>query len=196
MSFSTIFRPRNANPSANDKGDGNHESGSSKIHICSNHSLGPRDRYGPCLQRAALRRLVFDALTKPELVKQWLLGPPGWPVPVCDIDLKVGGTYRYVWKRESDGTEMSSGGVFREIIAPDRIVATEKFEQPWYRGEALATSDLVEHEGKTTLTMTILYDSRETREMVLKSGMERGVAASYDRLAELLASLDPSGATT
>ena len=141
----------------------------------------------------APRRLVFDAFTTPELVKQWLLGPPGWSMPVCDIDLKVGGTYRYVWKRDSDGTEMSSGGVFREIIAPDRMVATEKFEQPWYPGEALVTTTLVEHQGKTTVSMTILYDSRETRDMVLKSGMERGVAASYDRLAELLASLDAAG---
>jgi uncharacterized protein YndB with AHSA1/START domain len=142
------------------------------------------------------RRLVFDALTKPELVKHWLLGPPGWSMPVCDINLKVGGAYRYVWKRDSDGTEMSSGGVFREIIAPDRIVATEKFEQPWYPGESMVTSTLVEQEGKTTLTMTVLYDSRETRDMVLKSGMERGVATSYDRLAELLASLDRPGETT
>jgi uncharacterized protein YndB with AHSA1/START domain len=141
----------------------------------------------------APRRLVFDAFTKPELVKQWLLGPPGWSMPVCDIDLKVGGTYRYVWKRDSDGTKMSSGGVFREIIAPDRMVATEKFEQPWYPGEALVTTTLAEHQGKTTVSMTILYDSRETRDMVLKSGMERGVAASYDRLAELLASLGAAG---
>src|SRR5882724_2451840 len=132
----------------------------------------------------APRRLVFDALTRPELVKQWLLGPPGWSMPVCEIDLKVGGTYRYVWKRESDGTEMSSGGIFREITVPDRIVATEKFEQPWYPGESLVTSTFVEHDSKTTLTMTVLYESRETRDMVLKSGMERGVAASYDRLAE------------
>ena len=144
----------------------------------------------------APRRLVFDALTKPELVKQWLLGPPGWSMPLCDINLKVGGTYRYVWKRDSDGTEMSSGGVFREIIAPDRIVATEKFEQPWYPGESMVTSTPVEHDGKTKLTMTVLYDSRETRDMVLNSGMESGVAASYDRLAELLASLHRPRETT
>jgi uncharacterized protein YndB with AHSA1/START domain len=144
----------------------------------------------------APRRLVFDALTKPELVKQWLLGPLGWSMPVCDINLKVGGTYRYVWKRDSDGTEMSSGGVFREIIAPDRIVATEKFEQPWNPGESTVTSTPVEHDSKTTLTMTVLYDSRETRDVVLKSGMESGVAASYDRLAELLASLEGPGETT
>ena len=92
----------------------------------------------------APRRLVFAALTQPELVKQWLLGPPGWTMPICDIDLKVGGKYRYVWKRDSDGTEMSNGGVFREIVPPDRIVVTERFEQPWYPGEGLVTSALLE----------------------------------------------------
>jgi len=64
----------------------------------------------------APRRMVFDAFTKPELVKQWLLGPPGWSMPVCEIDLKVGGAYRYVWRRDSDGTEMGMGGVYREIV--------------------------------------------------------------------------------
>ncbi|HXA83484.1 MAG TPA: SRPBCC family protein [Candidatus Dormibacteraeota bacterium] len=135
----------------------------------------------------APRRLVFDALTKPELVKRWLLGPPGWSMPVCEIDLRVGGKYRYVWRRDSDGTDMGMGGVYREIAAPERIVATEKFDQAWYSGEAVGTARLVEQGGKTTLTQTVLYESRETRDAVLKSPMESGVAASYDRLAEVLA---------
>ena len=137
----------------------------------------------------APRRLVFDALTKPELVRQWLLGPPGWSMPVCEIDLRVGGKYRYVWRRISDGTDMGMGGVYREIVALERIVATEKFDQAWYSGEAVGTSVLVEQGGKTTLTQTILYDSRETRDAVLKSPMETGVRASYDRMAELLATM-------
>jgi uncharacterized protein YndB with AHSA1/START domain len=137
----------------------------------------------------APRQLVSDALTKPELVKQWLLGPPGWTMPVCEIDLRVGGAYRYVWRRDSDGTEMGMGGVYREIVAPERVVATEKFDEAWYPGEALGTTVLVEHGRKTTLTQTVLYQSREARDGVLKSGMERGVAASYDRLAGLLVSL-------
>jgi uncharacterized protein YndB with AHSA1/START domain len=132
-------------------------------------------------------RLVFDALTKPELLKQWLLGPPGWTMPVCEIDLRVGGAYRYVWRRDSDGTEMGMGGVYREIVAPERVVATEKFDEAWYPGEALGTTVLVEQGRKTTLTQTMLYQSREARDAVLKSGMEKGVAASYDRLAEMLA---------
>ena len=134
----------------------------------------------------APRKLVFDAFTKPELVKQWLLVPDGWSMPVCEIDLKVGGKYRYVWRRDKDGTEMGMGGVYREIVAPERIVATEKFDQSWYPGEALGTFVLIEQAGKTTLTQTILYESREARDGVLKSGMEKGVVASYDRLAKLL----------
>jgi len=134
----------------------------------------------------APRKLVFDAFTKPELVKQWLLGPDGWSMPVCEIDLKVGGKYRYVWRRDKDGTEMGMGGVYREIVAPERVVATEKFDQSWYPGEAVGTFVLVEQGGRTTLTQTILYESREARDGVLKSGMEKGVVASYDRLAKLL----------
>jgi uncharacterized protein YndB with AHSA1/START domain len=135
----------------------------------------------------APRRLIFDALSEPKLVKQWLLGPPGWTLPVCEIDLRVGRAYRYVW-RHADGKEMGMGGVFREIIAPERIVNTERFEQPWYPGDALVTNVLVEQGGKTTLTLTLRFDTRETRDAVLKSGMERGVAVSYDRLEQLLTS--------
>src|ERR1700739_121052 len=85
----------------------------------------------------APRTLVFDAFTKPELLKQWLLGPPGWTMPVCEIDLRVGGAYRYVWRQISDGREMGMGGVYREIAAPVRVVATEKFDEAWYSGEAV-----------------------------------------------------------
>jgi uncharacterized protein YndB with AHSA1/START domain len=134
----------------------------------------------------APRRLVFDALTKPELVKQWLLGPPGWSMPVCEIDLRVGGVYRYVW-RHADGKEMGMGGIYREIVAPERVVASEKFDEVWYPGEAVGTLVLSEQGGKTTITQTVLYQSREAQDAVLKSGMEKGVAASYDRLAEMLA---------
>jgi uncharacterized protein YndB with AHSA1/START domain len=141
----------------------------------------------------APRRLVFDAFTKPELVKQWLLGPPGWSMPVCEIDLKVGGAYRYVWRQDSDGSEMGMGGVFREIVPQARVVCTEVFDKAWYPGEAVGTLVLSEHGGITTTTQTVLYQSREARDGILKSGMEKGVAASYDRLAELLASPGAAG---
>ena len=132
------------------------------------------------------RNLVFDALTKPELVKKWLLGPPGWTMPVCEIDLRVGGHYRYVWRRESNGKEMGMGGVYREIVPQERLVCTELFDEAWYAGESVITTTLVEQGGRTTMTSTMLYVSQEVRDGVLKSGMESGVAASYDRLAELL----------
>ncbi len=135
----------------------------------------------------APRTMVFDAYTKPELVRRWLLGPGGWSMPVCEIDLRVGGAYRYVWRNDSNGAEMAMGGMYREIVVPERVVATEKFDQAWYQGEALGTLVLTEQGGKTTVTQTMLYQSQETRDTVLKSGMEKGVKASYDRLAELLA---------
>jgi uncharacterized protein YndB with AHSA1/START domain len=134
----------------------------------------------------APRHLVFDAFTRPELVRRWLLGPPGWSMPVCEIDLRVGGAYRWVW-RNADGIEMGVSGVYREIVPPGRLVATERFDQAWYPGEALTTTELVELDGRTILTTTVLYESREARDIALRSEMEKGVAASYDRLAELLA---------
>jgi len=136
----------------------------------------------------APRELVFEAHTRPELVKRWLLGPDGWSMPMCEIDLRVGGAYRWVWRRDSDGTEMGMGGVYREIVRPERIVSTEKFDDAWYSGEAVNTLVLVERGGKTTLTSTVLYESQAARDGVLKSPMASGVAESYDKLAELLAS--------
>ena len=136
----------------------------------------------------APRHLVFEACSQPELVRQWLLGPEGWSMPVCEIDMHVGGRYRYVW-RHGDGREMGMGGVYREIVIPERVVATEKFDEAWYPGEAVGTLVLVERDGKTTLTQSMLYDSRQTRDAVLKSPMEKGVAASYDRLETLVTSM-------
>ncbi len=133
----------------------------------------------------APRRLVFDAHTKPELLKRWLLGPDGWSLPVCEIDLRVGGRFRYVWRRD-DGQEMGMGGVYREIVPPDRLVTTELFDEDWTGGETLNTLVLAEQDGKTTLTVTTRYASREARDAALESGMEQGIEVSYDRLAALL----------
>jgi uncharacterized protein YndB with AHSA1/START domain len=136
----------------------------------------------------APRSLVFDAWTKPELLKRWLGVRGGWSMVVCEVDLRVGGAYRFVW-RGPDGAGMGMGGVYREIVAPERLVATESFDDPWYPGEAVDTTVLVEEGGKTTATTTVLYESEEIRDAVLESGMARGVAESYDMLAEYLASI-------
>jgi uncharacterized protein YndB with AHSA1/START domain len=135
----------------------------------------------------APRRLVFDCFTKPELIKRWLGVRAGWTMPVCEVDLRVGGAYRYVW-RGRKGQDMGMGGIFREIVAPERIVATEKFDESWYPGEAVDTTVFVEQGGQTTVTTTVRYESMETRDAVLKTPMATGVAESYDKLAELLAS--------
>jgi uncharacterized protein YndB with AHSA1/START domain len=138
-------------------------------------------------------QLVFDAHTKPDLVRQWLLGPPGWSMPVCEMDVRVGGTYRWVWRHDTNGTEMGMGGVYREIVAPERLVTSERFDEAWYPGEALNTLVLIEQGGRTTLTQTMRYESRDARDAVIKSNMEKGVAASYDRLVDLLASTPARG---
>jgi uncharacterized protein YndB with AHSA1/START domain len=136
----------------------------------------------------APRTLVFEAMTKPELLNRWFFGPPGWSLSICEIDLTVGGAYRYVWLGP-DGTEMGMGGVHREIVPPERIVSTQLFDEDWTGGEAVGTLVLTERDGKTTLTNTVLYSSREARDAVLKTPMEHGMAMGYDRLAELLASI-------
>ncbi len=127
--------------------------------------------------------LLFDALTNPRLVQRWLLGPPGWSMPVCEIDLRVGGAWRYLWRSEEKNREFEMHGKFREIVRPKRIVHTEIFEE----GEALVTSRLTSKGKTTTLTMTMRFDSREARDGALESGMADGVATSYDRLEEILA---------
>jgi uncharacterized protein YndB with AHSA1/START domain len=134
----------------------------------------------------APRHLVFEAHTRPELVQRWLLGPDGWTMPECEIDLRVGGRYRYLWRHEKDGRAMGLSGVFREISPPDRLVHTEKFDEAWYPGEAIITTVFTERKGVTTLTLTMHMASREARDGVLKSGMERGLEASYARLEAMV----------
>jgi uncharacterized protein YndB with AHSA1/START domain len=140
----------------------------------------------------APRDLVWDAWTKPELLKQWLGVRGGWTFALCEVDLKVGGKYRYVWRGPS-GAEMGMGGVFREVVKLERLVATEKFDESWYEGDAMDTTTFVERGGKTTVTTTVRYASKAVRDAVLKSPMESGVAESYNKLDEVLASRPVAG---
>ena len=133
----------------------------------------------------ASRDLVFDCMTKPDLVKRWLLGPPGWTMPVCEIDLRVGGKFRYVW-RNQDGRDMGLGGAYQEIAAPERIVHTETFDDDWTGGATLVTSTLTEAGGRTTLTTSVLYANDQARQGALVSGMTDGMEMGYARLDALL----------
>ena len=131
----------------------------------------------------APRRMVFDAFTRPELLKRWF-GPRGWSLVVCEVDLRVGGGFRFVM-RSPDGKQMGMRGVYREIVPPERSVHMESFDD--YPGESQVTAVFVEQGGKTMLTATVLYPSQAVRDAVIQSGMEHGAAECYDRLAELLA---------
>jgi uncharacterized protein YndB with AHSA1/START domain len=131
----------------------------------------------------APRRLVFEAYTNPEHLPHWLLGPQGWTMPVCEVDLRPGGTWHFGW-RKSDGTEMEMRGVYREITPSERLVSTESWGGDW--PETINTLVLSEEDGKTTLSCTILYPSKEARDAALKTGMKEGMALSFDRLAEHL----------
>jgi uncharacterized protein YndB with AHSA1/START domain len=133
----------------------------------------------------APRELVFKAWTTPDLLKRWLYGPEDWRLMDCEIDLKVGGAIRWVW-RHQDGESMGLRGVYREIIPPDKLVFTEIFDDNWTGGETLVTITFVESGGKTTVTQSILYVSKAARDGALKSGMEEGMAVGYDRLEKLL----------
>ena len=130
----------------------------------------------------APRNLVFDCHTQPELIKRWLLGPPGWTMPVCEVDLRVGGKYLYTWRSDADGSEFSIGGVHREIVAPERIVTLENF----MGDEALNTLTLTEKNGRTTLVQTMQFENRDKRDQALKTGMTDGMGISYDRLEDLM----------
>ena len=141
----------------------------------------------------APRNLVSECFCRPELLKRWLLGPPGWEMIGCEVANKVGERYRFVW-RNAEGQQLGISGVCREADPPARWVFMEKMDG--YPGEYQVTNALVEQGGKTTLTLSLLYESKMVRDAALKSGMERGVGASYDQLAALLASGEVQASTS
>jgi uncharacterized protein YndB with AHSA1/START domain len=134
----------------------------------------------------APRRIVFDAWTNPQYVPRWLLGPPGWTMPVCEIDLRPGGAWHYVWRR-TDGSEMAMHGSYKEVVPPERLVSTESWGPQW--PETVNTLLLAESGGRTTITLTITYPSREARDAALQTGMKDGLEQGYARLDALLKTL-------
>jgi len=136
----------------------------------------------------APRRLVFEAYTNPEHLRHWMLGPPGWTMPVCEVALRPGGAWHFGW-RNSEGTEMEMRGVYREVRPPERLVSTESWGGDW--PEILNTLTLSEENGKTTITITLLYPSKEARDAALKTGMKEGMTLSFNRLAERLGAMAP-----
>jgi uncharacterized protein YndB with AHSA1/START domain len=135
----------------------------------------------------APRELVIEVMTKPEHVRRWWgnLGE-GYSVPVCEIDFRIGGKWRFV-NRHPQG-EVEFYGEYREIDPPGRVVFTEIFA-PYPDVVSVVTSVLTEENGKTRMTATVRYPSKEVRDMVRATGMEKGAATSYDRLEDLLQEL-------
>lgn len=138
----------------------------------------------------APRRLVWEALTEPELIRRWIYAPEGWTMTVCEGGLEVGDKFRWAWNGPDGKPALAIWGVNREVIPPEKIVHTENMEvgAGIPLGELLATVELTERDGKTTLRMTLLFPSKEARDGAIASGMERGVAAGYERLDAILAS--------
>jgi uncharacterized protein YndB with AHSA1/START domain len=141
----------------------------------------------------APRALVWDAHTKPELVKKWMLGPPGWTMPVCEMDVRVGGKYRWRWRSEEDGKEFGFHGTFMEVKAPSKIVHDEYYD-PGDVGGAMPTNDpahitleLSESGGVTTLVNTMRFASKEARDGAVSTGMTDGMEMGYARLDDMFA---------
>lgn len=130
-------------------------------------------------------RLIFDAWTKPPRLRRWLGVRAGWSMPVCDVDLRAGGAYRFVW-RKAEGPEMGVAGLYREVTRPVRLVYTECFDDPWYPGEGLVSIDVEEREGRTTCTIIVRYETTAARDDVLASPMAGGVEESFTRLDAFL----------
>jgi uncharacterized protein YndB with AHSA1/START domain len=135
---------------------------------------------------AAPRRLVYDAFTKPELVRRWLGSMPGWEWVECEMDVRVGGRFRWLW-RGPEGAEMGMRGEYREVVPTERIVNTEKFDEAWYPGEATETAVFTERAGRTTVTTSIMYESKEARDGVLQTPMAEGMESGYRMLDQVLA---------
>ena len=131
----------------------------------------------------APRKIVFDAWTDPRHVPQWLLGPEGWTMPVCEVDLRAGGSWRYVW-RKGDGTEMEMSGKYREVAPPERAVWTESWGAEW--PETVNTLVLSDSGGRTAMALTIRYVSKEARDAALATGMKDGIEVSFERLDRML----------
>jgi uncharacterized protein YndB with AHSA1/START domain len=134
----------------------------------------------------APRRLVFAAWTDPIHIPQWLLGPEGWTMPICEMDLRPGGAWRYVW-RKADGVEMEMSGIVREVRPPERLVTTERWGPEW--PETVNTLLLTESGGKTTISLTITYVSKAARDAALETGMADGVEQSFVRLDRIVRTL-------
>lgn len=137
----------------------------------------------------APRALVYDAFTNPDLVRRWLLGPPGWTMPVCEMDVRVGGTFKWRWRSDEDGSEFGFHGEYLEVDAPTRIRNTETFDPGSLggaMGQCVVTTEFADRDGVTVMSISIEYESQEVRDAALATGMTDGMEMGYQRLDDML----------
>ena len=139
----------------------------------------------------APKALVYRAYTEPQLIQRWVLGPPGWSMPVCEMDVRVGGRYRWRWRNDQDGSEFGFAGTFREVEPGTRLVHTEAYD-PGTVGDGYPSDDAIvrvtftEEQGVTTVTTLIDFASKEARDAAMATGMTDGMEESYQLLDKLL----------
>lgn len=139
----------------------------------------------------APRQLVWDAHTKPELVQKWMLGPPGWSMPVCEMDVRAGGAYKWRWRSDEDGKQFGFHGTFTEVNAPTKLVHDEYYDAGDVGGDmpsnepAVITLELSEADGVTTLVCTMMFASKEARDGAVSTGMTDGMEMGYVRLDDM-----------
>jgi len=139
----------------------------------------------------APRTLIYRAYTEPELVRRWLLGPPGWSMPVCEMDLRVGGRFNWRWRSEENGSEFGFSGAFREVQPAAKIVHTQAYDPGTVGGgcpsdNAIVTVTFTENGGLTTVTTLIDFGSKATRDAAIETGMTDGMEQSYQQLDRLV----------
>jgi uncharacterized protein YndB with AHSA1/START domain len=139
----------------------------------------------------APRALVYRAYTEPDVLRRWLLGPPGWSMPVCEMDVRAGGRFRWRWRSDEDGSEFGFSGTFREVQPQAKLVHTEAYEPGTVGGgypgnEAIVTVTFTGDGGVTTVTTLIDFGSKEARDAAVSTGMTDGMEQSYQLLDRLL----------
>ena len=135
----------------------------------------------------APRDLVWLCYTKPELLRRWY-GLPDWTMPVCDMDFRVGGKWRFV-SRSPDGFEMGSQGIYTGIVEPERIDQTEYYDDDWTKGGSENSVVFTEKDGRTISTITVTYSSPEARAAAVATPMAVGMEIGFKRLDAALAEL-------
>lgn len=142
---------------------------------------------------AAPAALVFRAHTEPELMRRWLTAMPGWTMPVCEMDVRVGGKYRWRWRNDENGQEFGFFGEFTEISPPSKLVHTQIYDPGEFGGDmgdgSLISVTLSERNGVTSMIWVMKFKTKDARDAAMSTGMTDGMEMSYGMLDGLVAAI-------